>query len=73
MRGFEIEKTGYEITDAKEGLAEKILKVPGIALVAAGSASCLSALYNAAERADALIVFSYVKSRRPNTALENRG
>lgn len=54
MRGFEIEKTGYEITDTKEGLAEKILKVPGIALVAAGSASCLSALYNAAERADAL-------------------
>ena len=37
MRGFEIERTLDEDTCSMETLPEKILKVPGIALVAAGT------------------------------------
>lgn len=41
MRGFEIERTLDEDTCSMETLPEKILKVPGIALVAAGTPACL--------------------------------
>ena len=43
MRGFEIERTLDEDTCSMETLPEKILKVPGIALVAAGTPACLIA------------------------------
>ena len=54
MRGFVLEKTLEEVTCSMETLPEKILKIPGIALVAAGSPACLTALYDAASRIHAL-------------------
>ena len=49
MRGFEIERTLDEDTCSMETLPEKILKVPGIALVAAGTPACLIGLYDSCE------------------------
>ena len=46
MRGFEIERTLDEDTCSMETLPEKILKVPGIALVAAGTPACLIGLFS---------------------------
>ena len=54
MRGFEIERTLDEDTCSMETLPEKILKVPGIALVAAGTPACLISLYDSAERINTL-------------------
>ena len=48
MRGFEIERTLDEDTFSMETLPEKILKVPGIALGAAGTPACLIGLYDSA-------------------------
>ena len=54
MRGFEIERTLDEDTCSMETLPEKILKVPGIALVAAGTPACLIGLYDSAARINSL-------------------
>ena len=54
MRGFEIERTLDEDTCSIETLPEKILKVPGIALVAAGTPACLIDLYDSAARINSL-------------------
>ena len=54
MRGFQIERTLDEVTCSMETLPEKILKIPGIALVAAGTPACLVALYDSAKRINAL-------------------
>ena len=54
MRGFEIERTLDEVTCSMETLPEKILKVPGIALVAVGTPACLTTLYDSAERINTL-------------------
>ena len=54
MRGFEIERTLDEDTCSMETLPEKILKVPGIALVAAGTPACLIDLYDSAARINSL-------------------
>ena len=54
MRGFALEKTLEEVTCSMETLPEKILKIPGIALVAAGTPACLTTLYDSAERIHAL-------------------
>ena len=54
MRGFEIERTLDEDTFSMETLPEKILKVPGIALVAAGTPACLIGLYDSAARINSL-------------------
>ena len=59
MRGFEIERTLDEDTCSMETLPEKILKVPGIALVAAGTHACLIGLYDSA--ASHWIVYFFVK------------
>lgn len=54
MRGFEIERTLDEDTCSMETLPEKILKVTGIALVAAGTPACLIGLYDSAARINSL-------------------
>ena len=54
MRGFEIERILDEDTCSMETLPEKILKVPGIALVAAGTPACLISLYDSAARINTL-------------------
>ena len=54
MRGFEIERTLDEDPCSMETLPEKILKVPGIALVAAGTPACLIGLYDSAARINSL-------------------
>ena len=54
MRGFEIERALDEDTCSMETLPEKILKVPGIALVAAGTPACLIGLYDSAARINSL-------------------
>lgn len=54
MRGFEIERTLDEVTCSMETLPEKILKIPGIALVAAGTPACLVTLYDSAKKINAL-------------------
>lgn len=54
MRGFALEKTLEEVTCSMETLPEKILKIPGIALVAAGTPACLTTLYDSADRIHAL-------------------
>lgn len=54
MRGFQIERTLEEVTCSMETLPEKILKIPGIALVAAGTPACLVTLYDSAKRINAL-------------------
>ena len=54
MRGFEIERTLDEVTCSMETLPEKILKVPGIILVAAGTPACLTTLYDSATRINSL-------------------
>lgn len=61
MRGFEIERTLDEDTCSMETLPEKILKVPGIALVAAGTPACLIGLYDSAARTIHWIVYFFVK------------
>lgn len=54
MRGFQIERTLEEVSCSMETLPEKILKIPGIALVAAGTPACLLTLYDSAKRINAL-------------------
>ncbi len=54
MKGFEIERTKEKVFCSMETLPEKILKIPGIAIVAAGSLSCLSSLYDCAKDIGAL-------------------
>lgn len=54
MKGFEIERTKERVYCSMETLPEKILKIPGIAIVAAGSLSCLSSLYDCAKDIKAL-------------------
>lgn len=54
MRGFQIERTLEEVACSMETLPEKILKIPGIALVAAGTPACLVTLYDSAKRINAL-------------------
>ena len=77
MRGFEIERTLDEDTCSMETLPEKILKVPGIALVAAGTPACLIGLYDSAARINSLDrlflsnIFCRVQSGK--TGKENMG
>lgn len=54
MRGFTIERTLDEVICSMETFPEKILKIPGIALVAAGTPACLVTLYDSAKKINAL-------------------